>query len=442
MFAVLRQRNFALLWIGQVVSMTGDWILFVSLPFYVYQITGSELATGGMFIIQALPRILFGSLVGVFVDRWDRRWTMIAADFGRAVILLPLLLIHSRDLFWIIYVVGVLETSISLFFSPARSALVPQIVGEDRLTEANSLDGIADNLTRLIGPSIGGALAIVLGTMGGLAIADSLSYAFSGIMILLISVPAIVRVQPEQTKPEKRSLKESWLAVWSEWLDGLRIVKNERVVLGIFIVVGLLIMGDSPITAVLVPFVKDTLHGNQAVLGWIMTLRGLGGLIGGFVTSKLNKLVKPGIMIAIGLFLAGALMFITFNIPNIPLALIIITIIGVLAMFFIINVTTLLQSSVNDTHRGRVFGTYDTTTSLIAVLAMAAASTAGEKFGPVPVLNVAGILYVAAGIVAFFLLRDVIIKTAAGGNVPVTLPDTPAEPLVTNMLPEENVVNG
>src|SRR6202140_1528925 len=72
MLAVLRQRNFGLLWVGQNISMVGDWVLFVALPFYIYALTGSTLATGIMFIVQTLPRLFFGSVAGVFVDRWNR----------------------------------------------------------------------------------------------------------------------------------------------------------------------------------------------------------------------------------------------------------------------------------------------------------------------------------------------------------------------------------
>jgi len=76
MLAALRQRNFALLWFGQLISLLGDWILFVALPFYIYTLTGSTLATGIMFMVQTLPRLFLGSVAGVFVDRWNRRRTM------------------------------------------------------------------------------------------------------------------------------------------------------------------------------------------------------------------------------------------------------------------------------------------------------------------------------------------------------------------------------
>ena len=96
MFAVLRKRNFALLWLGQIVSLAGDYMLIVALPYYVFGLTGSILQTGTMFVVETVPRILLGSFAGVFVDRWDRRWTMIISDLSRAAVLLLLLLVHSQ----------------------------------------------------------------------------------------------------------------------------------------------------------------------------------------------------------------------------------------------------------------------------------------------------------------------------------------------------------
>ena len=94
MLILLSQRNFALLWAGQLVSNLGDWLLWIALPFYVYERTGSALATGAMFIAQTLPPILFGSLAGIFVDRWDRKQTMMIADLARFFVILLLLLVY------------------------------------------------------------------------------------------------------------------------------------------------------------------------------------------------------------------------------------------------------------------------------------------------------------------------------------------------------------
>src|SRR5690349_13694535 len=80
MLATLRQRNFALLWFGGLISLAGDYMLYIALPLYIYNLTGSVLATSAMLIARLAPAIVFGSLAGVFVDRWDRRRTMIVAN--------------------------------------------------------------------------------------------------------------------------------------------------------------------------------------------------------------------------------------------------------------------------------------------------------------------------------------------------------------------------
>ncbi len=98
MLAILRQRNFALLWFGGLVSMVGDWVLITALPFYIYAQTGSTLAAGAILIASTVPSLLFSSISGVFVDRWDRRRIMIVANLARGGLMLLLLLVRSNDL--------------------------------------------------------------------------------------------------------------------------------------------------------------------------------------------------------------------------------------------------------------------------------------------------------------------------------------------------------
>src|SRR3712207_7326554 len=102
MMALLRQRNYGLLWFAGATSLLGDYALMVALPFFIYDLTGSALATGGMFMAQTLPRILLGSVAGVFVDRWDRKKTLVIADLARGLLMLLLLLVRSVDLLWLV----------------------------------------------------------------------------------------------------------------------------------------------------------------------------------------------------------------------------------------------------------------------------------------------------------------------------------------------------
>ena len=156
--AVLRQRNFALLWIGGLISAIGDWMLLVGLPIYIYTLTHSIAATSGSFLADQIPQILLGSVAGVFIDRWNRKWVLVIANICLALGLVPLLFIHSASQVWLVYVVAVIESCLSQFLS-AESALLPRLVGEDHLVEANTLNTFSSNAARLIGPTVGGVVA-------------------------------------------------------------------------------------------------------------------------------------------------------------------------------------------------------------------------------------------------------------------------------------------
>src|SRR5205807_160246 len=142
------------------------WVLHIGLPIYVYQLTGSALATGAMFAAGMLPSLLLGSVAGVFVDRWDRQRTMVIANGLLALSLLPLLAVHSASEVWIVYLVALVESTVAQFFRPAEAALLPNLVGEQDLVPANSLNALNGNLARLVGPPVGGAVAALFGLAG------------------------------------------------------------------------------------------------------------------------------------------------------------------------------------------------------------------------------------------------------------------------------------
>lgn len=98
---LLGRRDFAALWVGGLISLTGDWVLRAGLLIFVYQLSGSTLATGAAAMATPLPRLLFGSVAGVYVDRWDRRRTLIVANVLLALGRLPLLLLLVDSPAWL-----------------------------------------------------------------------------------------------------------------------------------------------------------------------------------------------------------------------------------------------------------------------------------------------------------------------------------------------------
>lgn len=265
MLSTLRQRNFFLLWTGGLISMVGDWVLLIGLWAYVYQITGSTLAGGVMFIVQMVPGILFGSVAGVLADRWDRKRMMVVANLLQAVSLLPLLAVRSPEQLWIVYAVGFVGSTIGTLHV-AENALLPRLVGEEHLVAANSLNALNNNIARLSGPPLGGA-AVALFGLQGVVLTDAVSFLVGAGMIALINV---------STKPEKGPSSEDgaaaasvWIGVWRDWTEGLKIVRGDRLVAGVFAVIAVAALADAVATPLWIAFVYEVLgRGRSSSAGW------------------------------------------------------------------------------------------------------------------------------------------------------------------------------
>lgn len=420
MFAVLRQRNFAVLWVGQIVSLIGDWVLFVTLPFYIYSLTHSTLATGIMFIVQTIPRLCFGSVAGVFVDRWNRKYTMLITELIQAFVLLPLFLVHSSEWLWIIYLFAFVENTVSQFFIPAKTAIIPQLVSETDLLAANSLSSTSQELTRLIGPFLGGLLLGIFG-LNSVIIADVCSFLFSATMIALIVLPPHPK-QVEEKQPESELSATSLSRIWREWLAGLHIVKQERLVAVIFTIVGIAMIGEGVIEVVLAGYVLQVLHGTALTLGWLMSAQAIGGIIGSLLVVRLSKWLSLSRLIPLcGLVLGGCLAAMAL-IPNLIIVLPLIALAGITVIGFYVSQTTLIQSHVDTRYQGRVFGAFNTLQGIVMLVGMGIASGLGDKIGIAPMIVVDASCNLLAAILAFILIKPALQASSSIETAELTPP--------------------
>ena len=411
MLTLLRQRNFALLWFAGLISLIGDWMLMIGLPIYVFLLTHSALATSLMFIAGILPQIALGSVAGVFVDRWDRKRVMIITNVSLAVCLLPLLMFHSVSWLWVVYIVAFLESLISQFFAPAESALLPRLVDEEHLASANSVSSLNGNLARLIGPPLGGIVAGLLG-LNGIALLDAASFIIAAGLITLITVNA----QPvkKQASVAANVKTNPWRNAWHEWLEGLRLVKQERNVAAMFALIAITSLGEGVFAVLIIAYVSNVLHGGALQLGWLQGAQAVGGLIGGLLIGFVVKKVSLSHLIGFGAIAFGIIDLLIFNyptfFPGIVIGLALFVLVGIPGVGFSTGVTTLLQMSVEDEYRGRIFGAMGTTSALLMLLGTTLAGFLADPLGVVTVLNTQGGMYVLAGFCVLILLRPAVIN--------------------------------
>lgn len=425
MVAVLKQRNFTFLWLAGLISMIGNWVLLAALPFHIYAITGSALATGGLLMAYVAPGVLVGSLAGVFVDRWDRKRTMLLTTLMQGAMISVLLLVQSADWLWLIYLVVIIESTLGLFFRPAENALLPKLVGEDQLLSANSLNALNDNLARLGGPALGGLLLGLLGFYS-VVIVDAATYLLAAVLILFVQVPESAR--PRAAAAEATASARSALGnLWTEWKAGLAVVKNSQLLAGLFIVIGIMLFGDAILSAILVVFVQNDMGLSAVEFGWMMTARGIGGLIGGVLAAQLGARFLPGRLLSIGLLASGAAVVVAVAFPTLSIVLPLLVLVGVMALIAMVSAQTMMQKGTADIYLGRVFGLFGAVSAGVMFVGAGLGGGLTDALGSTALMNAAALLYMASGVVAFILLGR---RSAQ--------PEEPAQPVVPEAA-ERNV---
>ena len=396
MLSVLRGRNFALLWTSGLVSVTGDWVLNAALPFFVYEETGSTVATAGMIVARLAPTVLLGSVAGVFVDRWSRKRVLVWTNVAQAAVVMLLLLVPRDGSLSVVFVVAAAQSVASSFSSPAESALLPALVGPDDLLAANALNTLNNRIARLVGVPLGGVLLTYAG-IKAVVLVDVVSFAAAALLVAPITTQPVACVVVQASS--------AWESFWREWLAGLRLVRNDRTIALLFLVLGLMTFGGTMLDPLTVAWVRDVLGEGPQVFTWILTVHAAAGIAGSLLVGRFGRRFTPRDLIGWGSLVAGAALALRYNLPSVALALAMSAVAGLTSVASSTGVETLAMQSVRDEIRGRVFGSLNATLSLLSLAGAAIAGLVAEIVGIVPMLNVSAALIAVAGLLVLGTYR-------------------------------------
>jgi MFS family permease len=398
-----RNRDFRLLWAGQVISQLGDWFDTIALFTLVQNLTGSGRAVALVLVARFLPSVVLGPLSGVVADRFNRRHIMIASDVARAVVVLGFLLVRSAEQVWLVYVLTVLQLGFSAFFEPARSAAIPSVVSERELVTANSISSVTWSAMLTLGAAVGGPVTGWFGTDAAFVI-DSLTYVASALLIYSITLP---RRRPR----EKRRLTVAKALGITDSLEGLRYVWSRPRVLAVLLVKPAWGLGGGILT--LLPVFGDKIFpvaGSAAVgMSVLYVARGIGTAVGPVLTRRFYSETRQQMQRAIGFsFLVAGAFYVWFGTTaSFALALLFLAVAHMGGSVLWVFSTVLLQATVEDEFRGRVFAAE----LMLMTLAMAASNYAtGEaldRFGysPRAVVAAIGLFFTLPGLLWFLTRR-------------------------------------
>jgi len=397
---VLKNRNFFLLWLGQIISQLGDRLDQMALIAFVYlRAPGSTLEIAKILSFTIIPVFVIGPIAGVYVDRWDRRRTMYVCDFLRSalVLIIPLFLFYSKGL-TPIYLIIFIVFSIGRFFVPAKLSIIPDLVNKKDLLMANSLVNTTGMIAAILGFGISGVLIEWLGAKSGFYL-DALSFLVSGSLIFFIVKRSIVSMNLKKVSQEiVEVIRKSVLEEIKEGILYFIRKKSIRFTAGIIF---MLWSALGAVYVVLIVFVQKTLHSATKDLGLLIMFLGLGLFLGSLVYGRFGQRFSHYRIIFVSLVLSG-IMLIMFAVtlqryPNFMIAALLSFLLGVLISPIMIASNTIIHNVSDNGMMGKIFSSLEIIMHLGFLLFMFVSSLLAERFSHLAILVIVGCLLSVLG---------------------------------------------
>jgi len=411
---LLKLRDLRWLWIGQAISQIGEGLNKVALLYLVFNLTNSTLMTTVIGVLQTLPPLILGPILGVYIDRFPKKWLMMAADTCRAGLALIIPLLYAANALTLprVYIVVFLMAVVATVFGPALSSTVPLIVERAQLTAANALVASTAMIGMLVGPAVSG---LGIATVGMQAVL----YVSSGTFVL--SVLSLSRLHLKQSESQHAAAQKSGSFV-KDLKEGLRFVfVKHRTIAGFILAALCYSLASSAFVFLLPVFAEKVLHVGAMTLGWLWSAYGA-GMVAVSITLACTEQHRAGTRL---LFIAGAMVvggvasFILAGTAQPLVAIVLVALIGAGLAAFTPIVWGMLQEMAPEKLRGRIFSIFNTGAMSASMIGMVAFGWATDRLGPqISLLGMAAIFWLtAAASLALWKFADMsAVKSGSDGQ--------------------------
>jgi DHA3 family macrolide efflux protein-like MFS transporter len=405
--AVLRNRNYFWMWIGQAISQIGDALSVVAIPLLVFQITGSAMNLAISFVISTLPWVVIGPFAGVWVDRTDRRTVLIFTDLIRVFFML---IIFFSSNIWLIYTLLFLSQCMATIFNPARSAVIPELVPREMYVKTIGLSFTTYQIAQMLGPFLAAGLVSLAGGPRPIILIDSLTFLAAVITTLLIRFPASARKSQAAATEESgigstlRSMKEGTLFIFqTPLLRFATLISLLRYIARAVLLIGALL------------YLKNDLglskEKSDSIYTLVVTAAAVGTVIGTWLVGWKEKTWERRFVILGGAMLQGLCYLTILFHPSAFWMIVLFLFAGLFEAGAITPVSALFAEGTPNEIRGRVYAVINAILQGFALLVYAVAGPIAESAGAVSLIALGGaVLLISTPLItkstrAFHLLR-------------------------------------
>jgi MFS family permease len=403
-------RDFGWLWWGQVTSQVGEGLNKVALLWFVYELTGSALMLATVGLLQTIPPLIFGPVIGVYLDRLPKKQVMVWVDLIRTLVTMLIPALYGLDLLSLegLFLLIFLTSMVSTVFGPALVSAVPLLVRRSELVSANALIQGTNNIGILLGPAVSGILIALIEAQHVLYV-NAVTFLISALCLLLIRCPEHLSQTAKASTPSGSVLND--LSV------GFRFVFRDRSTVFLLVIISTLYnLGASALVFVLPVYANELLHVGPVQLGWLWSALGIGMLTASSwlafrpkndVASRLHILVCGTTM--------GGVAVCTLSLLESPMiAAGLLIIVGAGGAVLNPVVWALLQEITPSHLMGRVLTTFSTGSMAAAMVGMSGFGWVAESIGPAEsLLGLGLVLLLTAGVIAYFSRQSVPVRIPA-----------------------------
>jgi len=393
---VLWNRPFALLWLSQLVSNSGDYVFDVAIVWLVLRATSSPFYVGLVLAASLLPGVLVGPIAGVFIDKLNRRSLMLASNAFQAAVSFGIALLYVAGLLpmWALLILIFTLNAGAQFIRPTVTAVIPALVKRTDLPAANGLISMSSSLNQFAGYGLGGLAVLLFGPTLPIYY-DAATFAFAFAMVSLIA-PGRLATPSQDSQPED----DSFLGRFKE---GLRYIASSRLLLEILVLALVVNFFGAGVGALFGPYASLAIHGDAFVFGALSAASALGLLVGSVTVAKVNMRNHVGHVLFGGIVAIGIVTMVMGAFTFLSVALAMSALLGFFEGLVNLPLQVLIQARVPGNLLGRV------ATSLGAMVTAATPVSSAISGGVASSLSVAevfviygGLIIVATGVSALF----------------------------------------
>jgi MFS family permease len=389
--AIIQNRHYFPLWLGQLVSSLGDTLNYIAIVIYVFQLTGSGFDLAKLSIFQIVPILLIAPVAGVVIDRFPRKSVLIAADLARAVLILGLVFAPTVET---IYAIAVLVAVATTFFRPTVQAVIPALVAEGELLAANSVAWSTEQLVQIIGAAIAGALIVLVGAKAAFVF-NAGTFLFSALMIARMDMPAV---------PIPESEQKGWRLYLDEMKAGLAYARHDIFVSRMLLVQMVASLAVGGTSALLIVLSEKHLQLPPAGFSTLLIAIGAGALLGPLLLGLFTQNYKDVRLLFLPYIIRGVGDILIAWSASFPLALLLLFVYGLNTSTGMVVYNSQMQVAIPDRMKGRVLTLMDMGWSVMEIASIGLAGLLVDAWGIQPVYYLGGGLLMAAGLAGLILL--------------------------------------